>query len=570
MSQPLQKRNPAEASRRTLSATEILCLVTLLLVMGFVGKHLLGKRAQAARAVDTGPSEQGLSRASGKVDLKPNLVYQPASHPSATRAPSAAFDAKEKGDTPGDESAGKLIQLLPVEPGEEDPLIHQSVLDPGPAQVAAKDPVPFSSGKAASSNAVKAYRDAKLNRADRKRNGQNRSGEGRGSVVNARGKASRDSTALADNRKGDTLSLEPETIDPQVQLNSFYAALKNPQVSNGNLRRFMENLTAAEIPAALEAVNQLEASSRTSYAVEELFRAWAKTDPLQALDYADEYRSIRTRNSAISNTLGTWAKEQPHRALDWYLDNLETDPRTKQLSIGHVFRELARVDMNDAIQNARSLPDERMRRYAFNYILDSIDRDERQATLDSLYQNAVNSDERKSIANLVVQHHVRYAPYEAARYVTTLDDPEAQQSALNSLVSSWSMDRPDQAAAFITRLDDAELRDKHLGSTMRNWVRYDPEMALGWLDGQTAAGDLDSAYSSVVYNFRSEDPEEALYWAEQIQDEKKQSSTIRMVAKEWLKTDASRARDYIAHSPAFSEKDRARYLGTPLPPKPQP
>jgi uncharacterized protein (DUF1778 family) len=570
MSQLLQKRNHAEASRRTLSATEILCLVTLLLVMGFVGKHLLGKRVQAARASDTGPSEQGLSRASGKVNLKPNLVYQPASHPSATRAPGAAFDAKEKGDTPGDENAGKLIQLLPVKPGEEDPLIHQSVLDPGPAQVAAKDPVHFSSGKATSSNAVKAYRDAKLNKADRRRNGQNRSGEGRGSVVNARGKASRDSTGLADNRKGDTLSLEPEIIDPQVQLNSFYEALKNPQVSNGNLRRFMENLTAAEIPAALEAVNQLEASSRTSYAVEELFRAWAKTDPLQALDYADEYLSIRTRNSAISNTLGTWAKKQPHQALDWYLENLETDPRAKQLSIGHVFRELARVDMNDAIQNARSLPDERMRHSAFNYILESIDRDERQATLDSLYQNAVNSNERKSIANLVVQHQVRYDPYEAARYVTTLDDPVAQQSALNSLVSSWSMDRPDQAAAFITRLDDAKLRDKHLGSTMRNWVRYDPEMALNWLDEQTPAGDLDSAYGSVVYNFRSEDPEEALYWAEQIQDEKKQSSTIRMVAREWLKTDLSRARDYIARSPAFSEKDRARYLGTPLVPKPQP
>ena len=569
MSLSPHKRTHAKTSRRSLSTTEILCLVTLLLVMGFVGKHLLGKRIQAARAIDTGSGEQALYQASRGADLKPNLVYRPAAQAAGTKPPSAQFDTEEKASAPGGETAGKLIRLLPVKPGEEDPLIHQSVLDPGPAQVPAKDPVHFSSGKAASSDAVKAFREAKLKKADRRRNDKNRSGKGSGSVVSARGKASRGGTALADNRKGDTLSLEPEIIDPQVQLNSFYAALKNPKVSSSGLRRYMDNLTAAEIPAALEAVNQLEASSRTNYAVEELFRAWAKTDPLQALDYADDYLSIRTRNSAISNTLGSWARKEPHQALDWYLENLETDPRAKQLSIGHVFRELARVDMNDAIQNARSLPDERMRHSAFNYILDSIDRDERQATLDSLYQSAVNTDERKSIANLVVQHHVRYAPYEAARYVTTIDDPVAQQSALSSLVAGWSMDRPDQTVEFITRLDDAELRDKHLGSTMRNWVRYDPEMALGWLDGQTPAGDLDSAYGSVVYNFRSEDPEEALYWAEQIQDEKKQASTIRMVAKEWLKTDANRARDYIAHSPAFSEKDRARYLGTP-PPKPQP
>ncbi|MFT5123940.1 MAG: hypothetical protein ACI97B_002575 [Verrucomicrobiales bacterium] len=551
-----------------------MCLAITLLVMVLVGNHMLNDRDASGDRVHEPASEREpvVTQEMVYAERNQNLVYRLGSIASVPA--DQAFGSDPKGQNEGgdileeeeesaidDGSPAKpleLIKLLPAGDYEDDPFLQASVVDPGdtPFINASSKKEAFRSNTAATSKASKAIKAGKLEKLAAR--------NGLGRVTDARDKAGIGSLADLDS----DASLEPETVEPQAQLNSFYEALKDPNISTGGLRKYMDNLTTAEIPVALEALHQQPHSARTSYASAALFASWGKTDPLGALDYADEYESIRMRNSAISTTLGAWAKERPHEALGWYLENLESDPRAKQVSVGHVFRELAKVDMNDAIVNARALPDERMRRSAFAYILEGVDRDQRDTTLANLYQTAVDSNERKEIANMIVRDQVRYQPYEAAQYVTSLDDPEAQRSALSTLVETWSQDRPDQTVEFVNRINDAELREKYLGSTMRNWVRYDPAVALNWLGSQPPSSDLDSAYSSVASNFRGSDPQEALYWAEQIQDQKQQTSSVRSVAKEWMKTDPEQARAYIATSALFTDKDRAQYLGIPILPKP--
>ncbi len=268
-----------------------------------------------------------------------------------------------------------------------------------------------------------------------------------------------------------------------------------------------------------------------------LLSAWAKTDPIGALAYAQENTGNRFASDTI---LTTWASLDPLSAIQWAESNHDGDGANPHM-IG-VIRGIAASDPDLATRLLTEMPRSRERGSALDAILPHLltqGNDDARAWIESIGDDSLRNGAMMRVAE-------RFAQTDPAGTVSwLLENPgEATQRRMDDVYRTWMRDNPDAALGSISTLPAGEARSDALRGVVSAVSSSDPAMAVSLMDRHAADID-DSVVRNFVWRAFDTDPAAAATQIARIDDQRYQFHMYRRVLDRWMERDPNTAATWI-------------------------
>lgn len=268
-----------------------------------------------------------------------------------------------------------------------------------------------------------------------------------------------------------------------------------------------------------------------------MLTAWAKTDPLAALDYASE----NTGSPFARNTILTsWATQDPNAAIAWAERNHEGDDANPWM-VG-VIRGIASNDPTLASQLMEDLPYSRERGQALDAILPQI-LNRGADTAKAWVLNISDERLRDGAITRLAENLARQDPADAADWLAA-NPSDGARRAMDDVVSTWAEQDFDQANNYFEKLPAGELRTSALRGLTNQLAMNDPTAAATLLDQHAADAD-DRVYQQFVWRSRRQDPALAANYIGQINDQETRDATYRRMVGRWIRNDAEAAAAWL-------------------------
>jgi len=354
------------------------------------------------------------------------------------------------------------------------------------------------------------------------------------------------------------------TTAPSDEAPTSLAPSTRSPLSLANGLNQVATLSETETRQLLDEALALPASDpQRSRTVISLLARLAETNPIAAIQLAEEIDAMRDGQRARERILEVWAGNDPTAALQWASEEMADAPiATRHSHMQAVLRGYASVNPEAAFQYASSL-DESTRiaqRFKSNLM---------EEVLETQIENGGLADARITVEQMpdgqmknemlreVVDEWASFDPVAAADYVSSLGD--AASSRLKaSLVSEWAENDPQSAADWLSTLpDDDPAIPYSTAAIIREWTRYDMEAPADWLNSLPASKDLDRAVASYTYRAAQQDPEGAMTWAESIVSDDLRGRMMQNVAGSWREVDPASFEDYLETAPLSAEQKTA-------------
>ena len=339
-------------------------------------------------------------------------------------------------------------------------------------------------------------------------------------------------------------NLDSETA---IEVNQASAALTLDEalasvqdLSNADALRFLAEALALPIsqPQRLEFIQAF-------------LQQLAQTDPMQALELANQIGSLRETEQATVGILKIWAKQDPSSALAWANDALINVPRNSQaLQLRAIFQGYAETNPDAALEAAMAMPaekqvDARMREQLMATVIvaqvRSGDLINAQFALDRLPAGV----SKNNLTGELVNEWASFDPQSAAAYVESLGELATSQIK-TSLIEEWAENDPAAAAAWLSRLEDGDpAMTRAAAEIIREWTRYDLTASAEWLNTLPNSPELDRAVASYTFRAAQEDPESAMSWAESIKNDWMRNRLMHNVAASWLRDAPENFEQYL-------------------------
>lgn len=272
-----------------------------------------------------------------------------------------------------------------------------------------------------------------------------------------------------------------------------------------------------------------------------LLTAWAKADPLTALDYVQS----NTRGDFARNTVLTaWAEADPESAIRWANNNHTGDGANPHMA--GIIRGIAAHDPGRATELLTSMPRSRERGQALDGILPhliAMGVDEAQAWINNLDDESLRNGALERSA-------VRIAAIDPAMAVDMLlaNPGQAADRRLNDVYRTWAGQDQSSAIASMQSLPAGDFRTNALRGIISNTAMDDPRAALTMLD--TFASDVnDSVIRSAAWSSFRQDPSVSAELISRYSDERTQDRMYRRTLGAWLDRDPGAARQWINSNP---------------------
>jgi len=343
---------------------------------------------------------------------------------------------------------------------------------------------------------------------------------------------------------------EPASLAPDgTGVNGTNALM--PAVSTVNTNDIMQELQRiAALPWTPAAEQQLQA----------VVAKWAATDPLGALQYANQIESRRVRSALLAGIFSTWAKSDINAASSWLLANRESNPTAFQAGLKPVFNLLATGNLDTAMRVAMEIPTGGDRMSALRIVVDQAVRTGVAPSMSAYLDSLQTPGEKRNYASILAQSWAVYDPQQAIQWAASLTDPFMRNASMNSAIGVWAADNPSAAAAYALAIQDNDLRSRQIAQVTQSWARYDPVRAADWLLSQHPPSPaLDPAIQGLVGTVVQSNPEGAVMWAATISDPRLRTRSIISASREWMRSDPAKAGAYIAVAP-LSPDQKARLL----------
>ncbi|MGE9270840.1 MAG: hypothetical protein ACQKBU_08550 [Verrucomicrobiales bacterium] len=280
--------------------------------------------------------------------------------------------------------------------------------------------------------------------------------------------------------------------------------------------------------------NGLTDGNMTEYGL--LLTAWAKADPLSALDYAEENTGTRFARNTI---LTSWAGTDPYAAIQWAEDHHEGDDANPWM-VG-VIKGIAANDPALATQLLTEMPysgergdamaamipqilaqgtdsardwvttieDERLRNGAMSRLAESLARTDPEGTADWLASNSTDAT-RRSMDN-VIRTWASQDLTAATNYFENLPAGDARTNALRGLASHLAGEDPQQAAALIDQYPN-DASDRVYQQFVWESARQDPALAADYISRISNENERESTYRRILDRWLRRDFEGATTW----------------------------------------------------------
>lgn len=267
----------------------------------------------------------------------------------------------------------------------------------------------------------------------------------------------------------DTLSRVPATVAPitepaaQSPRQNWYARLSSlhgigklfgvkGEERMRQLQDFVESLDAADVPAAVKELQELQTSNPTDTGRDlrlRLLQKWAESDVHSAGDWAKHMPAGGDRQEAMATLAGQWAKQDFDEATAWA--NGLSDVTEKQGALEGVADAAVYRNPTEALRLARTL--------------------EASSARDDIIIRAVGIWALKT-------------PEAALLWTKNIPDERLREQAMTSVAINWAITNPIAAANLAaTSLQPGTLQDAAIIAVVQRWSRTDEPGAKAWVTG---------------------------------------------------------------------------------------
>jgi len=222
------------------------------------------------------------------------------------------------------------------------------------------------------------------------------------------------------------------------------------------LQQFVEGLSLAELPEALQMLRRLQEEKPTLRGRDlemRLLQRWAENEPKPAAAWALEAPDA-IRLEAIGRTAGAWAERNLSDAAAWATQL--PDGADRQSATLHVAAEAVYNDPRLALNLASTVPAD--------------------AERDALIARASAAWAAK-------------APEDAVTWAKAIPDAALREQALSSVAVTWADSNPTAAAGLLSSLTSSELRSRVAAAIVQRLAVTDAKAVTEWVE-QLPAGDL--------------------------------------------------------------------------------
>ena len=358
-------------------------------------------------------------------------------------------------------------------------------------------------------------------------------GVGGGETSRAAGRASQRSERPA----RDTAESSTERL---ARLTSIMRG-ENPLERNRALLAWIDQLGPNDFESAISEFRAMgiTESRMGEYAL--LLSAWAKTDPLTALDYA----KANTGGRFASNTiLACWAATDPDAAIRWAQTNHEGDSANPYLA--GIIRGLAGSDPARASELLTSMPRSQERGEALAALMPQLLTQGAAAThawISKLTDDSLRDAAMTSAAQAL-------AASDPAGTVAWLaaNPSQSTQRRMDDVYSVWAGKDPQSALSSISTLASEENRSNALRGIVASVAMTDPKAALSMMNRYP--NDVnDRVVQQFVWHSLGRDPATAVSQISRIADEGQRNQTYQYTVSTWLERDPAAANAWMQSHP---------------------
>lgn len=275
-----------------------------------------------------------------------------------------------------------------------------------------------------------------------------------------------------------------------------------------------------------------------------LLSAWAKDDPLGALEFASE----STGNRFAGNTVLTaWAAYDPEGAIQWARQNHDSDDEEEgnPWMVG-VIRGLIDQDPVRASQLLADMPYSEERGEALTAMLPSILARGAEAAREWV-EGIPDEQLKQGAVARIAEALAEKDPAGTAQWLAS-QSSEAAGRSISNVMTTWMESDRTAAVSYFQNLPSGEVRTNALRGITGAMAAEDPAAAASFLDAN--AGDAnDRVYEQFVWHSFGDAPEIAIDYIGRIGANRQQERLYNRVLDGWLRRDYAAAVDWLDHNP---------------------
>lgn len=319
------------------------------------------------------------------------------------------------------------------------------------------------------------------------------------------------------------------------------AKLTDPIVRAQGMLALVENLEPGEYRNVVAAFRALGITRDRMGEYGILLAAWAKVDPVSALDYAKENTNTSFARETI---LASWVQTQPEAAIAWAKENFDDSRKERKANpwLVGIIKGMASQDLSRASQLLEDLPYSEGRGEALGSVLNEL-----IAQGPDTAKNWINglSDEelRDGAAARLASRLAEDDPAAALLWAGSVSDASLLKAS-SDIIDGWASDSPELAQAWVNSQPDAI--QAAAGRGLINALA--PSEAATWLTQHEGNPAFDDTIQSFAFNAIKREPELAANWIMKVTDTRKKEGIFHRVLSSWMREDTDGAMNYIENN----------------------
>lgn len=365
-------------------------------------------------------------------------------------------------------------------------------------------------------------------------------------ISRARPKGAKQRGSSAINRAGNNFASDAAQI-------ATIMANDNPMARAESLIALINSLDPNDFEQAVVEFRKLGITRERMSEYTMLLHAWAKSDPLAALDFAQNNTSTRFARQTI---LTSWAADNPDAAFNWAINNHEGEDTNPWL-VG-VIRGIAANNSTRATEIMTMLPYSRERGEALTSIIPHITKQGKEKA--TAWVEAI-SDERLRTggAARIAGFMARSNPSEAAEWIMNLSDSESIFRAAGEVAGIWADNDLDAAVAWTDSLS-GNAKSRAAREVVMRYADKDAHKASSWLATMPNEPEYESVVTSYIWRTAEKNPELSLAQIPRINNERTRNRYYERIVGRWIQRDENAAQTWVTQQDNMSETMRKRLL----------
>ena len=300
---------------------------------------------------------------------------------------------------------------------------------------------------------------------------------------------------------------------------------------------FIDGLSSENFESAVGEFREMGMTDRRLGEYAMLLSAWAKVDPVGALEYA---RANTGTPFATDTIIASWASTDPEAAIRWAEEN-HSGEEANPFLVG-VIRALASSDPLRATQLLTSMPRSVERGSALDGLLPSLLAQGDGATKEWI--NALQDDALRSGAMMrVAEKFAANDPQGTLAWL--MDNPsEATKRSMDDVFRVWSDKDGSAAMSAYLAMPAGDNRSNALRGIVTNIAGSDPQQAVALMDKYSQDVSERTVRHFAWRTFGS-NPEMAVDQIARVQDQESRAWMYRRLVGSWMEEDNAAASQWL-------------------------